>query len=79
MGTNALALFVVSGWLVKTLLVIPALESAGRTTTLYRWIYVRAFAPLAPPLVPSGVNVSPGLHLPFRIGSLISFSPTRPA
>jgi predicted acyltransferase len=53
MGTNALALFVVSGWLVKTLLLIRVTLADGTTTTLYRAIYVTMFAPIAPPKVAS--------------------------
>ena len=53
MGTNALALFVVSGWLVKTLLLIRVTLADGTTTTLYRAVYVTVFAPLAPPKLAS--------------------------
>jgi predicted acyltransferase len=49
MGVNALVLFVVSGWLVKTLLLIRVSEHNGQSVTLYRWIYAHLFAPLAPP------------------------------
>jgi predicted acyltransferase len=50
MGVNALVLFVVSGWLVKTLLLIKAGEPP---VTLYRWIYAHGFEPWAPPKIAS--------------------------
>ena len=53
MGVNALVLFVVSGWLVKTLLLIRVSERNGQSVTLYRWIYAHAFEPLAPPKLAS--------------------------
>ncbi len=53
MGVNALMLFVVSGWLVKTLLLIRVPESSGPPVTLYRWIYTHGFQPFAPPKVAS--------------------------
>ena len=53
MGVNALVLFVVSGWLVKTLLLIKVSEPSGQSVTLYRWIYAHLFAPLAPPKIAS--------------------------
>ena len=49
MGTNALVLFVVSGWLVKTLLLVKVTEPTGQPVTLYRWIYAHIFEPLASP------------------------------
>jgi predicted acyltransferase len=49
MGVNALVLFVVSGWLVKTLLLVKVTEPAGQAVTLYRWIYAHGFEPLASP------------------------------
>jgi predicted acyltransferase len=49
LGMNALVLFVVSGWLVKTLLLIKVEGSAGTRTSLYNWIYSQAFAPFAAP------------------------------
>ena len=53
MGTNALALFVVSGWLVKTLLLIRVPSGDGATATLYRAIYANVFVPMAPPKLAS--------------------------
>jgi predicted acyltransferase len=49
MGVNALVLFVVSGWLVKTLLLVKVTEPTGQAVTLYRWIYAHVFEPLASP------------------------------
>ena len=53
MGVNALALFVVSGWLVKTLLWWRVSDTSGQPVTLYRWIYTTAFQPVAPPKIAS--------------------------
>ncbi len=53
MGTNALALFVVSGFLVKTMILIKVRGAAGEPVTLYRAIFDHVFAPLAPPKVAS--------------------------
>jgi predicted acyltransferase len=53
MGTNALALFVFSGWLVKTLLLVHAPLADGTSTTLYHAIYARAFQPFASPKLAS--------------------------
>jgi predicted acyltransferase len=53
LGANALLLFVVSGWLVKTLLLITVSGSAGERVTLYRALYEKLFAPLATPRVAS--------------------------
>ncbi len=53
MGMNALALFVVSGLLVKTLLLVRVAGPDGALTTLYRSVYVTGFAPLAPPKLAS--------------------------
>lgn len=53
LGVNALALFVVSGWLVKTLLLIRVEDAAGQSVTLYRWIYATIFQPFAPPKIAS--------------------------
>ena len=52
LGSNALVLFVVSGLLVKTL-ILAQVGVNGATTSLYRWIFVTIFAPLAPPKVAS--------------------------
>ena len=49
MGTNALALFVFSGWLIKTLILIKVPGPDGKETTLYNAIYLEAFAPFGPP------------------------------
>ena len=51
LGTNALALFVLSGLLVKTLVLIK-INVAGADdarVSLYGWIYQHLFAPLAAP------------------------------
>lgn len=53
LGVNALALFVISGWLVKTLLLITVGSPEGQRVTLYRAIHERLFAPLAAPRVAS--------------------------
>lgn len=49
MGTNALALFVVSGALVKTLLLFQMTLADGTRTSVYRGVYLTWFAPLASP------------------------------
>jgi predicted acyltransferase len=46
MGMNPLALFVMSGFLVKTLLWIKVMGPAGKPIALYNWIYTNAFLPL---------------------------------
>jgi predicted acyltransferase len=48
-GTNALALFVLSGLLVKTLILIKVAGTDGARVSLYAWIYQHIFAPLASP------------------------------
>ena len=53
LGANALLLFVVSGWLVKTLLLVTVTGSRGERVTLYRAIFEKFFAPLASPKVAS--------------------------
>ena len=53
LGTNALVLFVVSGWLVKTLLWLHLPAPDGSDTTAYRSIYLHGFAPFAPAKVAS--------------------------
>jgi predicted acyltransferase len=52
LGVNALALFVISGLLVKTL-VLVRVDAGGQPSTLYRWLYVTIFAPVAPPKLAS--------------------------
>ena len=49
LGTNALALFVLSGLLVKTLILIKVAGMDGARVSLYAWIYQHLFAPLASP------------------------------
>ena len=49
LGTNALALFVLSGLLVKTLILIKVAGANGATVSLYAWIYQHLFASLASP------------------------------
>lgn len=46
MGMNPLALFVMSGFMVKTLLWIKLAGPAGKPVSLYSWIYTHAFLPL---------------------------------
>ncbi|HYN10696.1 MAG TPA: heparan-alpha-glucosaminide N-acetyltransferase domain-containing protein [Vicinamibacterales bacterium] len=67
MGVNALVLFVVSGWLVKTLIWIKVSEPAGPPVTLYRWIYAHAFEPLAPPKIASLLFASAALLLLYTL------------
>jgi predicted acyltransferase len=49
LGRNALVLFVLSGWLVKTLIWIKITNADGSQTSLYNWIFQHGFAPLASP------------------------------
>ena len=49
LGRNALLLFVVSGFLAKTLSLIRVDNGQGGTMALGRWIYLSAFVPLASP------------------------------
>ena len=49
LGTNALALFVLSALLVKTLILIKVPAPGGARVSLYAWIYQHVFAPLAAP------------------------------
>ena len=49
LGTNALALFVLSGLLVKTLVLVKMSSADGVRVSLYAWIYQHVFAPLASP------------------------------
>jgi predicted acyltransferase len=49
LGTNALALFVLSGLLVKTLILFKVTGADGARVSLYAWIYQHGFAPLANP------------------------------
>ena len=49
LGTNALALFVLSGLLVKTLILIKVAGPAGAPISLYAWVYQNVFAGLAAP------------------------------
>jgi predicted acyltransferase len=53
LGTNAITLFVVSGWLVKTLTLIRSTKPDGSQATLYRTIHETLFVPLAPPKLAS--------------------------
>ena len=53
LGTNALALFVASGLLVKTLTLVRVPRDGGTQRSLYEAIYRTVFAPLAPPKVAS--------------------------
>ncbi len=46
MGMNPLALFVMPGWMIKTLLWIEVGASAGKPVALYDWIYTRWFLSL---------------------------------
>jgi predicted acyltransferase len=49
LGMNALAVFVLSGLLVKTLVWIKVTGASGTPQSLYSWIYQHALAPLASP------------------------------
>jgi predicted acyltransferase len=49
LGTNALALFVVSGWLVKTLLYFKVTGPTGTPISVNRWLYITWFQPYADP------------------------------
>jgi predicted acyltransferase len=49
LGVNALTLFVVSGWLVKTLLLVRIPSPDGSGLTAYAWLYETAFAPWGTP------------------------------
>ena len=49
LGRNALLLFVVSGFLAKTLALIRIDDGQGSTMALSRWLYATAFVPLASP------------------------------
>lgn len=49
LGTNALTLFVVSGWLVKTLLLIRLPAPHGGDQSAYAWVYATGFAPYGTP------------------------------
>lgn len=50
LGTNAIALFVVSGLLTKTLIYVKVAGPAGRPVALSTWIYQHYFVPLASPM-----------------------------
>ncbi len=49
LGVNALTLFVVSGWLVKTLLLVRVPSPDGTGQTAYAWLYETFFAPWGTP------------------------------
>lgn len=49
LGRNALLLFVVSGFLAKTLALVRVGDGQGSTMALSRWLYVSWFTPLASP------------------------------
>lgn len=53
LGRNALLLFVVSGLVVKTLIVWKVADGAGGTVSALQWVYQEVFAPWAPPKVAS--------------------------
>jgi predicted acyltransferase len=46
MGVNPLTLFVLSGFIVKTLTWIKIRTAAGTSVSLYNWTYAHAFVPL---------------------------------
>lgn len=46
MGRNPLALFVLSGFLVKTMTWLTINDANGKAVSLYNWVYTRAFLPL---------------------------------
>lgn len=49
LGTNALVLFVVSGWLVKTLLFFKVTGPDGAPTSVNHWLYINWFEPFGSP------------------------------
>ena len=49
LGVNALTLFVVSGWLVKTLLLVRISSPDGGAHSAYAWLYETLFAPYGSP------------------------------
>lgn len=61
-GRNALAVFVASGLLAKTLFLTPVARTDGSSTSLYGWIYETVFLPLASP-----VNASLAFALSFVV------------
>jgi predicted acyltransferase len=71
MGRNALVLFVVSGWLVKTLILIKVRWTAGEPVTLYRALYEHVFAPLASPKVASLLFACAALALLYGLLELL--------
>ena len=71
LGTNALALFVVSGLLVKTLTLVRVPRGDGPQTTLYGAIYRAVFAPLAPPKVASLLFACAALLLLYGVLELL--------
>lgn len=64
MGMNPLALFVMSGFMIKTLLWIKVATGPGTTTSLYNWIYTHAFLPL-------GLGGPKNTSLAFALASLL--------
>lgn len=64
MGMNPLALFVLSGWMVKTLLWIKLTNAEGKPVALYNWIYTRAFLPM-------GLGGPKNTSLAFALASLV--------
>ena len=50
LGSNALTLFVVSGWLVKTLLFFKITGADGTEISVNRWLYITWFEPYADPM-----------------------------
>lgn len=53
LGRNALLLFVLSGLVAKSLLLLKVAAPDGSSTSLQHWLYVTAFAPLAAPKLAS--------------------------
>ncbi len=70
LGRNALAMFVLSEMLVKTLMAIHVRAAAGATVTLYDWLFLHSFARVAEPQTASllfAVAVLVVLYIPFEI------------
>jgi predicted acyltransferase len=49
LGSNAIALFVLSGLLTKVLITVKVSMGDGTTATLYRYLYLTLYAPLLAP------------------------------
>ena len=63
LGRNALLLFVVSGLVAKSLLLLTVAGPGGTVVSLQRWLYLAAFAPVAPPQLASLLYATANLGL----------------